>query len=425
MDVKRKVLPTSGKNLYVVGCCLLIGFIATLVNHFWVFGSLPLPPKPQFINSLVASIVATLLAHMLYREATYMPGPRPRLAALSTLTICFSIALFVLFIFRIEYSRVVIFTYYIVDVFWYTFVAFYFRTRYLSHIGYFNDKTISRFSAITGIRLIKITERGYLKENALDAVVFDLTSDLKMGAWVNKSVNHFKFISTPIWSAEALAEQLSGRVDVSTPSQVDQSSNRSITRYVKVRAFFEKIVAVCVLPFVLVLFSILFILIKLDDGGPLFFTQLRMGQGRKPFLMLKIRTMAGDKPSDDVSSNSSAFPSLRITRVGRWLRRLRIDELPQILNILRGEMSWIGPRPHPIALSNQYNKEIAQYELRYLVPPGITGWAQVNQGHVNEINEVRTKLSYDLFYVKNISLRLDIFVVYKTIRVIITGFGAR
>ena len=115
----------------------------------------------------------------------------------------------------------------------------------------------------------------------------------------------------------------------------------------------------------------------------------------------------------------------RITRFGKLLRRSRIDELPQTINILRGEMSWIGPRPEAIVLSEWYNRELAFYSYRHIVRPGITGWAQVNQGHVVRVDDVQEKLQYDFYYIKNFSFWLDLLIVMRTFITVFTGFGAR
>ena len=115
----------------------------------------------------------------------------------------------------------------------------------------------------------------------------------------------------------------------------------------------------------------------------------------------------------------------RITRVGAFLRKYRIDELPQILNILKGEMSWIGPRPEALPLAEWYERELAFYSYRHIVRPGITGWAQVQQGNVAKPDLVKYKLHFDFYYIKNFSPWLDIVIGVMTLRTILTGFGAR
>jgi lipopolysaccharide/colanic/teichoic acid biosynthesis glycosyltransferase len=115
----------------------------------------------------------------------------------------------------------------------------------------------------------------------------------------------------------------------------------------------------------------------------------------------------------------------RITRVGRILRRYRLDELPQVINILRGEMSWIGPRPEARELSDWYHSEIPFYGYRHIVRPGITGWAQVHQGHVHDVNAVVEKLQFDFYYIKYFSAWLDLLIVLRTVRTLLVGNGAK
>jgi lipopolysaccharide/colanic/teichoic acid biosynthesis glycosyltransferase len=151
-----------------------------------------------------------------------------------------------------------------------------------------------------------------------------------------------------------------------------------------------------------------------------------MGFGERPFKIYKLRTMReGSRTSETLEGQMTLPGDARITRFGYFLRKSRLDELPQIINILRGEMSWIGPRPEALKLSESYESTIPFYRYRHIVRPGISGWAQVNQGHVTSIEDIRLKLQYDFFYVKHFSLWLDILVLLRTIRVVFTGHGAR
>ena len=115
----------------------------------------------------------------------------------------------------------------------------------------------------------------------------------------------------------------------------------------------------------------------------------------------------------------------RITRIGRFIRRTRFDELPQIFNILKGEMSWIGPRPESQVLSNFYEQKLPFYRYRFTVKPGITGWAQIRQGHVTGIENAQLKLEYDFYYEKHFSFWLDLRILLSTVRVVLTGHGAK
>jgi exopolysaccharide biosynthesis polyprenyl glycosylphosphotransferase len=163
------------------------------------------------------------------------------------------------------------------------------------------------------------------------------------------------------------------------------------------------------------------LIIRLDSPGPIFYSQLRTGLYGKPFRVYKFRSMYEDAEKRGAQWASQRDP--RITRVGYWLRVLRIDELPQIWNVLCGEMSLIGPRPERPEFDVKLKEAIPYYEMRYLVKPGITGWAQVLYAYGASFEDSYEKLAYDLYYIKNYSLWLDIVIVFKTIRVVLLGKG--
>src|SRR5206468_11896671 len=149
-----------------------------------------------------------------------------------------------------------------------------------------------------------------------------------------------------------------------------------------------------------------------DSPGPVFFAQDRVGAGGRRFRLLKFRTML---PARATTSEWAADNGNRITRVGRFLRRFRIDELPQLVNVLRGEMNLVGPRPHPMTNQQVFMERIAYYGLRSTVRPGVTGWAQIRYGYANNIDEETEKMRYDLYYIKNRSLWLDTSILIQTI----------
>ncbi len=165
------------------------------------------------------------------------------------------------------------------------------------------------------------------------------------------------------------------------------------------------------------LFLVVAILIKLDSRGPVFFRQLRYGYGRTPFLMWKFRTMYHncDDPNGPFRQARKGDP--RVTRVGRWLRRTSIDELPQLINVLRGEMSLVGPRPHAVAMDEGYERTIELYAARLRVRPGMTGWAQVNgcRGETDSEEKIRERIAYDLYYMRHWSLWFDVWILLLTI----------
>jgi exopolysaccharide biosynthesis polyprenyl glycosylphosphotransferase len=164
------------------------------------------------------------------------------------------------------------------------------------------------------------------------------------------------------------------------------------------------------------------LLIKLDSKGPVLYSQQRIGRENVPFRVWKLRTMVADADKDNV--HWTLDNDNRITRVGGLLRKIHIDEIPQLYNILKGEMSLIGPRPEAMSLVERYAREIPYYPERHMVTPGITGWAQINHPYGNSIEDTREKLMYDFYYLKNRSITLDMTIFLRTIRIVLTGKGA-
>jgi len=163
------------------------------------------------------------------------------------------------------------------------------------------------------------------------------------------------------------------------------------------------------------------IAVTLDSRGPMFFIQQRAGRNGRPFGLLKFRTMhpCTEARSEWVSDNID-----RITRVGHYLRRFRLDELPQLVNVLRGDMNLVGPRPHPVTNQAVFMEKIAYYGLRSTVRPGVTGWAQIRYGYANNLAEETEKMRYDLYYIKNRSLWLDLRIMLETVGTVLFGKGA-
>ena len=164
--------------------------------------------------------------------------------------------------------------------------------------------------------------------------------------------------------------------------------------------------------------------IKLESRGPVFYRQERVGLNGRIFRVWKFRSMRTDAEKDGVPRWASAKDS-RVTRVGRFIRATRIDEIPQIINVLGGDMSFIGPRPERPYFVEQLRREMPYYDLRHRVKPGITGWAQVNYRYGESIEDARQKLAFDLFYVKNNDFFLDLTILVQTVRVILFAHGAQ
>lgn len=164
------------------------------------------------------------------------------------------------------------------------------------------------------------------------------------------------------------------------------------------------------------------LLIKLDSPGPVFYLQMRVGLRGQPYMIWKFRSMHVDAEKSGPRWAEKSDP--RVSRVGRVLRKLRIDELPQLYNVLRGEMSLVGPRPERPVFVEDLRKKIPYYDIRHTVRPGVTGWAQTQFRYGSTAEDAHTKLQYDLYYVKNMTLKLDMRILTETMRVVLFGEGA-
>ena len=195
------------------------------------------------------------------------------------------------------------------------------------------------------------------------------------------------------------------------------------SQYAFWKRFFDLATVILGAPIILLVSAIVAIVVYFDSGAPVLFWQQRVGKNGEPFMLVKFRTMRTDSEKTGAAFASQGDP--RVTKTGAFLRKFRLDEIPQFWNVLRGEMSVIGPRPEQLGFAETFKEEIPLYDLRHNVEPGITGWAQVMQGYAADTDETREKLCFDFYYVKHYSFGLDIRVVYKTILTVLTGFGAR
>jgi len=191
--------------------------------------------------------------------------------------------------------------------------------------------------------------------------------------------------------------------------------------YHAVKPLFSGVVAFIMLVILSPVFFLTAFLIKTTSRGPVFYKQIRTGQNEKEFLLIKFRSMYNDAEinADANAENptwSTGASDARITPIGRLLRSTHIDELPQLINIINGQMGFIGPRPERPEFDRELTREIPYYELRYLLKPGVTGWAQINYRYGASVSDARQKLQYEVYYLKNRSLLLDLSILFKTIK---------
>ncbi len=228
----------------------------------------------------------------------------------------------------------------------------------------------------------------------------------------------------PVENGLDVYEQLTGKIAIEslTPSALLFSRGFRATRLHRALGRgLSLCVAVVGLLALGVVIGLVALAIKADSRGPVFFVQERVGLHNVPFRLIKFRTM---RPDAGETSEWVADNGHRITRVGKVLRKFRLDELPQFINVLWGDMNLVGPRPHPVSNFTLFMEHIPFYALRSAVRPGVTGWAQVRYGYANNLKEETEKMRYDLYYVKHLSLWLDLRVLFDTVKVVLFGLGA-
>jgi lipopolysaccharide/colanic/teichoic acid biosynthesis glycosyltransferase len=214
-------------------------------------------------------------------------------------------------------------------------------------------------------------------------------------------------------SRRHLQERMTGRVETQDLTVMEMESFTPAWPLLFAKRFLDIFIVLLLLPLALPLGLLVGLLVRLDSPGRVIFLQERIGKSNKPFLMLKFRSMREEVSSEARFANQE---SDRITRLGYFIRATHLDELPQLVNVLKGDMSLVGPRPEQPDFVAEFEKEMALYSYRHLVRPGITGWAQVCQGYAADAEATQEKLSYDFFYIKNLSLWLDILILVRTVR---------
>lgn len=380
-------------------------------------------PLISLDQNLAGMTAATILSVYLLRNIGLFPGVRAGYFVLPAVLIGYTIIFSAYLFLRIEYSRGLFLGSMTSCLAWLYFADMMSGRARLQRFAIVPFGQVGSLARIPDVEWSWLEKPVELKDR-YDGLVADLRHDLP-DEWevflANSALN-----GVPVFHVKQLRESLTGQVEIEHLSENSFGSLVPFMAYLRFRTIIDfagaLIVGLALLPLLLVVAAI----IKLESPGPVLFRQRRIGYRGTSFIVTKFRTMAHNREAGDARADAiTREKDERITRVGAFLRRSRIDELPQILNILRGEMSWIGPRPEAEPLSAWYESELPFYRYRHIVPPGITGWAQVNQGHVADLEQVNFKLQYDFYYIKNFSPWLDALIVAKTVQTMLTGFGSR
>jgi len=316
-------------------------------------------------------------------------------------------------------------------------------------VGFIDDNPQKNQTVIDGLPVLGNSTQldTLVKQESVDLVVVAIThekSQTLINALTKISWNGCRILDLP-----GFYEYLAGKIPIEHISDLWLYLQSLYARKVysrRLKPLLDIFLALVGLITTMPLFALIAVLIKLDSRGPVFFRQERLGQEGRVFRIIKFRTMVGDA---EKMGPCWAHPhDQRITRVGRFLRRYRLDELPQLVNILKGEMSFIGPRPERPEFIREfqelvpalrpgrrasdppgclvqcgYREKIPFYSYRLLVKPGITGWAQVMYPYASSEEQTREKLKYDLYYIKNIGFFLDLIILLKTVRIVLFGRG--
>ncbi|WP_224750054.1 sugar transferase [Halomonas sp. ML-15] len=406
-----------GLGLHVLVGLPLVVMLPSLERWGWEFWHY-LPDVRT--NTLIAISGAFMAAALTLRRMGRYPGAQLAANIMPTVSIAFLIAVALLFFTREGYTRQVLFGGYLVSLAWFYigyFIGRRFRRLKLALVPFGNTRRLLGTKQVD----LRLLDQPDLQGVRVDGIVADLRAEDLPPEWE-------RFLATctlchiPVYHIRQISESISGRVQIDHLSENEFGSLLPPLFYVGVKRVADFIGALVLLPVLLPVMVVTAIVIKLDSRGPVFFMQPRMGYRARPFLMFKFRSMYHDMSGEDFTISED---DPRITRVGHVIRKYRIDELPQIFNILKSEMSFIGPRPESVSLSEWYEEDVPFFSYRHVVRPGITGWAQVEQGYAAEVQGMTRKLQYDFYYIKHISLWLDVLISLKTVRILFTGFGAR
>ncbi|NDV89024.1 hypothetical protein GTW51_20310 [Aurantimonas aggregata] len=420
-ESRRPVQILKLKWVQLLGGIVLAVLIPVLVRYEF---DLELPTPGSAWNTIAGVTFALVLGFYILTQVTRFPGVRASSYVVPCLTGSFGLVLLVFFFFRLEYARSLFVASFTIGVIWFFVAMLLTRMHIRPTFAVIPFGSVERLQSVTTADF-KLLLSPLVPAQVPDALIADFRSDLP-AVWEH-FIADWVVAGRPAYHAKHAMETLTGRVDIEHLSENSFGSLEPALGYRKIKRVLDIVVALLLLPAFVLLTLVVGIAIAIDSPGPVFFRQERVGYRGRIFRMIKFRTMKHG-PAVSSGQREAAMTQAqdpRITRLGRFLRRTRIDEIPQLLNILKGEMSWIGPRPEAKALSGWYEEELPFYRYRHIVRPGITGWAQVNQGHVVEMHEVLGKLHYDFYYIKYFSPWLDAFVAIRTVWIMLRGLGAR
>ena len=378
-----------------------------------------------YTNSLIANALAIFMALWIRITISTYPGIRGGQLILPAIVASHAAMVTLLLLSRLPYHRPSLAVGFLAHLIWAYGIYFFVQRRVRPRIAIVPFGAVEKLPEIDTVDWQRLHRPDLAATAGCSAIVADFSADLP-DAW-EAFLADAAVDGRVVYQVQQLHESLTGRVEIQQLSENSFGSLAPARAYMAIKYFADFLLALALLPLALPVMAACAVAIRVRDGAPVLFRQRRVGRAGRQFTVYKFRTMrlVADLDPDDRRTAMTGLGDVRITGLGAFLRRTRLDELPQLINILKGEMSFIGPRPEAQILSSWYTSEIPFYRYRHVVRPGISGWAQVNQGHVAQVDEVHLKLQYDFFYIKYFSPWLDVLILFRTIRTMLTGWGAR
>ncbi|MDO6786130.1 exopolysaccharide biosynthesis polyprenyl glycosylphosphotransferase [Cobetia marina] len=371
-------------------------------------------------HAMIGTGVAYTLSITAVNRLSRLPGTRSYLYVVPTIVICYLMLMLALGVFDLDYSRHQVGLSFLLAVSLCT--AYYYIDTHVRRMR-FAVVPFGKAPALCQRREVEwltLKRPDLVGMRRIDGVVADLRAEMprEWESFLADCTIH----RIPVYHATQAHEMITGRVLLDHLYANEFGSLMPREDYEVIKRWMDFSVALVLLPLLAPVMLLTALAIRLDSPGPVVFRQPRMGFHCRPFTVYKFRSMYDGMKGAGFTQEGS---DPRITRVGRFIRKCRLDELPQLFNVLKGDMSLIGPRPESMNLADWYRKDVPFFHYRHVVRPGITGWAQVEQGYAAEVEGMIRKLEYDFFYIKHFSFWLDLLVVIRTIRIVISGNGSR
>ena len=376
-------------------------------------------------NSLIANALAICMALWIRISVSTYPGIRSGQIIIPAIVAAHATMITLLLLSRLPYHRPSLAIGFLLHLIWAYGIYFFVQRRVRPRIAIIPVGGVKKLTKIPNVDWYPLQRPDLGEATHCTAMVADFSANMP-DEW-EAFLADAAVDGRVVYQVQQLSESLTGRVEIKHLSENSFGSLAPARAYMAIKHLVDFAWAFAMLPLALPVMAVCAVAIRMYDGAPVLFRQKRVGRAGKDIIVYKFRTMrlASDLDPEDRQAAMTGDGDVRITRLGHFLRRTRLDELPQLWNILRGEMSFIGPRPEAHVLSSWYTSEIPFYRYRHVVRPGISGWAQVNQGHVAEVDEVHEKLQYDFFYIKYFSPWLDLLILFRTVKTMFTGWGAR